>query len=322
MKKDSMIRKVQNSKFLRLLKIQWPIHAMVLPGIIFVVIFSYIPMYGVLAAFKDFSLAEGFWNSPWAVAADGSADVLKYFKQFLSDARFWDAMVNTLVINLLGLVFSFPMPIIFSLLLVELTNAKYRKLVQTISYLPYFISWAVFSGITIKLLDPTTGALGQLLVSAGMIDEGYYILNHPENIYAVVIISGLIKGLGWGSIVYVASLTSVSEELVESALLEGANRLQKMYYISFPTIKGTVAIYLIFAVSGVLGSNFDQMYLLKNGMNESKTEVIDTFVYEIGIKSMNISYSTAVGLMRSVLAFILLVSANFASKKMSGHGIY
>ena len=214
MKKDSMIRKVQNSKFLRLLKIQWPIHAMVLPGIIFVVIFSYIPMYGVLAAFKDFSLAEGFWNSPWAVAADGSADVLKYFKQFLSDARFWDAMVNTLVINLLGLVFSFPMPIIFSLLLVELTNAKYRKLVQTISYLPYFISWAVFSGITIKLLDPTTGALGQLLVSAGMIDEGYYILNHPENIYAVVIISGLIKGLGWGSIVYVASLTSVSEELV------------------------------------------------------------------------------------------------------------
>lgn len=316
------MKKIRSSKFFRELKIQWPIHAMILPGIIFVLIFSYIPMYGVLAAFKDFSLAEGFWNSPWAKAADGSLDVFKYFKQFMSDAKFWDAIINTLVINLLGLVFSFPMPIIFSLLLVELPNEQYRKFVQTVSYLPYFISWAVFSGLTIKLLDPTTGALGQMFVSSGLIDEGYYILNHPENIYAVVIISGLIKGLGWGSIVYVASLTAVSEELVESALLEGANRFQKMYYISFPTIKGTVAIYLIFAVSGILGSNFDQMYLLKNGMNESKTEVIDTFVYEIGIKSMNIPYSTAVGLMRSVLAFVLLIGANFASKKISGHGIY
>lgn len=315
-------RKTAGRKFARRLKLQWPIHLMVLPGIIFVVIFSYLPMYGVIAAFKDFSLAEGFWGSPWAVSADGTVDVFKYFRQFMEDSLFWQAMVNTLVINLLGLVFSFPMPIIFSLLLMELENTRFRKFVQTVSYLPYFISWAVFSGLVIKLLDPTTGALGQLLVNAGIIDEGYYILNHPENIYAVVIISGLIKGLGWGSIVYVASLTSVSEELVESSLLEGANRVQRMYYISLPAIKGTVAIYLIFAVSGVLGSNFDQMYLLKNGMNESKTEVIDTFVYKIGIQSMNIPYSTAVGLMRSVIAFILLVGANYASKKISGSGIY
>ena len=309
-----MDKQLSRSRMVSRLKRYLPLYIMLVPVILYYLIFMYAPMGGLIIAFKDYNVFDGIWDSPWVG--------LRYFEQFFTSMFAPRLIRNTLMISLYNLIFGFTSPIILALMFNEVGNMTFKKASQTISYLPYFISWAVFSGITIKLLDPTTGALGQLLVSAGMIDEGYYILNHPENIYAVVIISGLIKGLGWGSIVYVASLTSVSEELVESALLEGANRLQKMYYISFPTIKGTVAIYLIFAVSGVLGSNFDQMYLLKNGMNESKTEVIDTFVYEIGIKSMNISYSTAVGLMRSVLAFILLVGANFASKKMSGHGIY
>lgn len=304
------------------LKKQWQSQAMVIPGIIFIIIFSYLPLYGIVAAFKDFEVYLGFFESPWATNELGQLDLFKYFKQFMLDDMFWHAMRNTVIINVLGLIFSFPAPIIFALLLSEIQNKGYRKFVQTISYMPYFISWLVFGGLIMKLLDPSMGPLGQLLIAFGA-PENYYLLAYPDHIYLVAILSGIIKNLGWGAIIYLAALTSVSDELVEAADLEGANRFQKIWYISLPTIKGTVSIYFIFAVSGLLGSNFDQMYMIKNNQNKLTAEVIDTYVYEIGFAgNMDLSYATALGLVRSAVSFILLLIANFMSKKISGNGLY
>lgn len=309
-------------KFMKKFAIQWQNQAMVLPGIIFLIIFSYVPIYGIITAFKDFEVYLGFWDSPWAKNAAGELDLFKYFKMFLEDSIFWQSIKNTLIINLLGLIVGFPAPIIFSLFLVELPSKKFKKAVQMVTYMPYFISWIVFGGLIIKLLDPYTGALGQIMVQMNVIREGYYVMSHPENVYFVTILSSLIKDLGWGSIIYVAALTSVSSELIEAADLEGANRLQKMRYISLPTIQGTVSLYFIFRISGMLGSNFDQMYIFKNNTNRATAEVIDTYVYYMGIECMDLPYSTAVGLARSLVSFILLLLANFASKKISGKGLY
>ena len=309
-------------KTLKKFAIQWQSQVMVLPGILFLFIFSYVPIYGIITAFKDFEVYLGFWDSPWAVNAAGEIDVFKYFKMFAEDEIFWQSIKNTLIINFFSLIISFPAPIIFSLFLVEIPSKGFRKTVQMVSYMPYFISWIVFGGLVIKLLDPYTGALGQIMVQANIIEEGYYTMSHPENVYFVTILSALIKDLGWGSIIYVAALTSVSSELIEAADLEGANRLQKMRYISLPTIQGTVSLYLIFRISGMLGSNFDQMYIFKNNTNRETAEVIDTYVYYMGIECMDLPYSTAVGLARSVVSFLLLLLSNFASKKISGKGLY
>lgn len=303
-------------------KKQWQSQAMVIPGIIFLIIFSYIPLYGIIAAFKDYDLNLGFFGSPWAVNSAGEIDIFKHFKRFMEDRLFWQAVKNTLIINLLGLLITFPAPIFFSLLLSEIQNKGYKKTIQTVTYMPYFISWIVFGGLIMKLLDPATGALGQLFVALGWTEKGDSLLSSPDYIYAITIISRLIKDVGWGSIIYLAALTSIADELIEAADLEGANRFQKMKYISLPTIQGTVALYFIFAVSGMLGSNFDQMYILQNNFNKATSDVIDTYVYNIGIRGGDWSYSTALGLARSVIAFALLIMANFFSKKISGNGLY
>lgn len=161
------------------LKRQWQSQLMVIPGIIFLFIFSYIPLYGIVAAFKDFEVSLGFWDSPWARNELGQIDPFKYFRRFFEDDLFWASVKNTLIINLLGLLVNFPAPIIFALLLSEIGNKKYRKIVQTVSYMPYFISWIVFGGLIIKLFDPYTGVLGQLLIGTGLVPEGYYLLAYP-----------------------------------------------------------------------------------------------------------------------------------------------
>jgi len=316
------LRNGKAKKVLKKFAIQWQSQLMVLPGILFLFIFSYVPIYGIITAFKDFEVYLGFWDSPWAMNANGEIDIFKYFRMFAEDEIFWQSIKNTLIINFFSLIISFPAPIIFSLFLVEIPSKKFKKTVQMVSYMPYFISWIVFGGLIIKLLDPYTGALGQILVQCNIIEEGYYTMSHPENVYFVTILSALIKDLGWGSIIYVAALTSVSSELIEAADLEGANRLQKMLYISLPTIQGTVSLYLIFRISGMLGSNFDQMYIFKNNTNRETAEVIDTYVYYMGIECMDLPYSTAVGLARSLVSFLLLMLANYASKKISGKGMY
>ncbi|MFC0190071.1 ABC transporter permease [Fictibacillus aquaticus] len=297
-------KRVNNQKYLQI---------MALLGVVWMFIFNYIPMYGLIIAFKEFSIIQSISEAPWVG--------LMQFKEFLQDENFLIVLKNTLGMSLIKLIIAFPLPIIFALLLNELTSLKLKKAVQTISYLPHFISWVVLGGIlTTWLAD--IGVINDVLLGLGMIDERTNFLASPDNFWAIVILSDIWKELGWSAIIYLAAIAGVSTELYEAATIDGANRFQKMWHVTLPAIMPTIAILFILAVSGVLNSNFDQILILKNSLNESASNVIDTYVYQLGIQNARYSYATAVGLMKAIIAFILLLSANKIMKKINGTSLF
>jgi putative aldouronate transport system permease protein len=287
---------------------------MIWPGIIFLFIFAYIPMYGILIAFKDYDMFLGVTESPWIGFA--------HFREFFVDPNFAQVLRNTLAINSLGLLFGFPAPILFALLLNEITSSKFRRFVQTISYLPHFVSWVVFGGLIITLLSPTNGILNYLLVSMGIISEPIHFLAEADNFWAILVSGEVLKGLGWGAIIYIAAIAGVDPELYEAATIDGAGRGQKMWYVTLPSIMGTVVIMLIFAISAILNTGFEQILVLQNALNLDTSETIDTYVYKTGLQQMRYSYSTAVGLAKSIVAIILLLGANYVSKKITDKGLF
>ena len=302
------------SKFSEFLK-QIEIQTMVWPGIIFLIIFSYIPMYGILMAFKRFNLGNPvILTAPW--------EGFKYFKEFFKDENFFRIMKNTLGMNVIGLIISFPLTITFALFLNELTNKFFKRITQTVSYLPHFISWVVYGGIVINILSTDAGVINDVMMKLNLIKEPIFFLGEPKYFWGVAISSGIIKELGWSAIIYLAAITGVDQEIHEAAVIDGAGRFQRMWYVTLPSISGTIVIMLILAISGMLNSGFDQIYMLQNPLNVSASEVIDTYVYKMGLSSMRFSYATAVGLFKSVIAVILLVSANFASKKIADRGLF
>ncbi|MFC7373407.1 ABC transporter permease [Fictibacillus iocasae] len=297
-------KRINNQKYLQI---------MALLGVVWMFIFNYIPMYGLIIAFKEFNIIQSISEAPWVG--------LMQFKEFLQDENFLIVLKNTLGMSLIKLLIAFPLPIIFALLLNELTSLKLKKAVQTISYLPHFISWVVLGGIlTTWLAD--IGVINDVLLSLGMIDERTNFLAEPDNFWAIVILSDIWKELGWSAIIYLAAIAGVSTELYEAATIDGANRFQKMWHVTLPAIMPTIAILFILAVSGVLNSNFDQILILKNSLNESASNVIDTYVYQLGIQNARYSYATAVGLMKAIIAFILLLSANKIMKKINGTSLF
>ena len=293
---------------------------MVWPAIIFLFIFNILPLFGLVAAFQDFKLSLGFFKSPIA-STDGVTDALKHFKFFFADPLVWQVIRNTVVMNILGLIINFPMPIIFALLLNEMMNGKVRKGIQTISYLPHFFSWIVFGTMITKIINPAVG------LPAGLADlfgkEPVELINEPKYFYGISVVTAMIKSLGWNSIIYAAALTATDESLIEYAQLEGATRMQKWRYVYIPTISPAIVLYFIFAVGALFGSNFDQIYILKNELNKERAEVISTYVYQMGIGSglFEISYSTAVGIMQSIMSLILVFGTNWLSKRITGKGI-
>lgn len=303
-----------NSKrFFRKLKEQKYLYMMVIPGIIWMLIFNYIPMYGIIIAFKDYNIISSFFDAPWVG--------LKHFLDFFKDDWFPIIMKNTVGISLLKLVFGFPLPIIFALFLNEIRNSTFKRTVQTISYLPHFLSWAVLGGIMITWLSES-GMINELLVNMGILDKPVAFLGEPKYFWGIATISDIWKGLGWNSIIYLAAISGVDIELYESAIVDGAGRFRRMWSITLPSISGTIAILFILAVSGLLNSNFDQILVLRNSLNASSSEVIDIFVYRMGIQSARFSYATAVGLFKSVIALMLLLLANFVTKKLTGKSLF
>jgi putative aldouronate transport system permease protein len=289
------------------------IQLMALFGVLWMIIFNYIPMYGLIIAFKEYSIIKSISEAPWVG--------LMQFKEFLQDDNFWIVLKNTLGISLIKLLIGFPLPIIFALMLNELTSLKFKKAVQTISYLPHFISWVVLGGIlTTWLAD--IGVLNDILLGLGVISERTNFLAEPDNFWAIVILSDIWKELGWSAIIYLAAISGVSTELYESATIDGANRFQKMWHVTLPSIRPTITILFILAVSGVLNSNFDQILILRNSLNESASNVIDIYVYQLGIQNARYSYATAVGLLKAIIAFILLLSANKITKKLDGTSLF
>lgn len=311
--KQKKSKKENFLKLLRILKKQRYLHFMVLPGIIWMIIFNYIPMYGIIIAFKNYSIVDTIGSAPW-VGFDN-------FREFLTDSNFASVMKNTLGISILKLVIGFPLPIMFAILLNELYHSKLKKYVQTISYLPHFFSWVVLGGIMITWLSDT-GVINKALMSMGVYHEPIVFLAKKEYFWTISIISEIWKELGWNAIIYLAAIAGIDPVLYEAAKIDGAGKLAQIWHITLPSIKGTITILFILAVSGILNTNFEQILILQNPLNIDASEVIDTFVYKMGLQSMRFSYATAVGLFKSVIAFILLLSANFVSKKFNDKTLF
>ncbi len=286
-------------------------------GFIFIFIFCYVPMFGIVLAFKDgdyvMDIAKAMFETDWVG--------LESFKKFLTDPEFLNVVRNTLGLNILSLIFTFPLPIIFALFINEFQSNPYKKTIQTISYFPYFLSWVVFGGIVLAILDPQTGVLNGIMLKLGIIDKAINF-GTAEYFWGLMIITAIIKGVGWGSIIYVAAISGVDSAIYESAELDGAGRFKKMWYITLPSISPTITVFLIMSISGILNSGFEQTWIFQNQMNLDTSEMIDTYVYKYGVLNMRYSYATAIGLLKSVLALILLWLGNRTSKKISGEGIF
>lgn len=306
-------RKYTTSRWFRL-KAQFELQSMVWPALIFLFIFSYIPMYGILIAFKEYNMFLGITESPWAG--------LTHFKEFFLDPNFMSVLRNTLAINGLNLLIGFPAPIIFALMLNEITNSKFKRFVQTVSYLPHFVSWVVFGGLILTILSPTNGILNFLLVQLGILSEPVNFIGEADNFWMILVTGEVIKGLGWGAIIYIAAISGVDQDMYEAATIDGAGRVQKMWYVTLPSIMGTVVIMLIFAISAILNTGFEQILVLQNPLNLETSETIDTYVYKTGLQQMRYSYSTAVGVAKSVVAVTLLLLANYVSKKITDRGLF
>ena len=286
-------------------------------GFVFLLVFNYAPMFGIALAFKKgdyvIDIKDAIFNSDRAG--------LENFAKFLTDPEFKDVVINTLGMNVLSLIITFPAPIIFALLINEVKNKAFKRVTQTVSYFPFFLSWIVFGGIILNMLDSQTGIVNDILVSLKLVEEPINF-GKSEYFWGLIIVTGLIKGVGWGSIIYLAAIAGIDKSMYEAADIDGANRWSKMLFITLPSILPTITVYLILAVSGILNSGFDQIWIFRNQMNLDRSEVIDTYVYQYGILKKRHSYATAIGLVKSLVAFVLLIFSNTLSKKLTGRGIY
>ncbi len=287
---------------------------MMLPALVWLAIFCYGPLYGVLIAFKDFNPGLGITGSPWAG--------LKYFRELFSDKFFLNSLRNTLLTSMLKLIIGFPVPIAFAVMLNEVINIKYKRIVQTVSYMPYFLSWAFVAAFLKSQLLADGGLINAIGMGLGMFEQPVSFLGRPGPFYAVIVLSYIWKDFGFSSIIYLAAITSVDPQLYEAAVIDGATRWQRVYNITLPTIKPTIVVLLILSSAGIINANFEQFYLLQNDLVIDWARVINVYTYEIGLKKGRFSYGAAVGLFTQLTAFVLLFITNYMSGKLTGESIY
>ena len=299
-------------------RLYWLIFIMAMAGVAFLFVFSYIPMIGILIGFKDLDYTLNVMKDLQTKPFVG----LENFIKFVQDAQFKNVMMNTICLNVLELVITFPIPILFALLLNELRSSKFRRVVQTCTYFPYFISWVVYGGIVLAFLSSDGGFINNILLQLGLIDNSITFMSNPDYFYAIVIVSSAIKGTGWGSVIYVAAITGVDPQIYEAARIDGANRLQMARSVTLPSIASTITVLLLLAISGLLNSGFDRIYMLQNPLNLSRSEVLDTYIYKIGISQRRFSFTTAVGVFKSIVAVVLLTGGHLISKKCTGRGLF
>ncbi|MGP0583447.1 ABC transporter permease [Paenibacillus timonensis] len=283
------------------------IYLFLLPAIIWFLVFAYYPMYGILIAFKDFKYNLGILGSPWAG--------FKYFEQFLHDSSFYEVLRNTLSISALKLVFGFPAPLILALMLNAVMHEKIKRVFQTISYLPHFVSWVVVVTLLQKILSPNVGLINDIRYQMGL--DPIFFMGKPELFYPLVIISDVWKGVGWGSIIYLAALTNIDPHLYEAAEIDGAGRWSKLFKITLPCLTPTIAILLIFSLSGILNAGFDQIWLMQTPATLGVSEILDTYVLKTGLQQGQLAYSTAIGLFKSAISLLLIVAVNHISRRVS-----
>lgn len=287
-------------------KINKVLYLMILPVVVYYIIFHYKPMYGAIIAFKEFSPAKGIFGSPWVG--------IKHFQEFFTDFYFFRIFKNTLVISITSLIFSFPAPIIFALLLNELKSKWFSRTVQTISYMPHFVSLVVICGM-IKQFTSDTGFITYLLSFLGF--ERITMLSEPELFVPVYVISGIWQEVGWGAIIYLAALAGIDQELYEAARIDGAGRWKQTVHITLPGIAPTIIILLILRMGNILGVGFEKIILLYNAGIYETSDVISSYVYRKGLQEFNWSFSSAVGLFNSVINFVMIILSNWISRKVN-----
>nr|WP_249308530.1 ABC transporter permease subunit [Lederbergia citrea] len=281
---------------------------MVIPAIIFIFIFSYIPMYGIVMAFKDYNIFKGVMESPWVG--------LKHFKMFFDAPEFSQVMRNTLVISFLKFFIGFPAPIILALMLNEVRNMAFKRVVQTVSYLPHFLSWVIVSGFVMSLLSTDNGSLNIALEKMNVINEPIGFLSISKYFWAILVTTNVWKEIGFGSIVYLAAIAGIDQQLYEAAALDGASRLKQIYLITIPSIMPVILIFMILAIGNLLNAGFEDILLLgSNPVVREVADVLDTYVYRRGIQNSLFSYATAVGLFKAIISVGLLTMANFFARR-------
>ncbi|EMS71022.1 ABC transporter permease [Ruminiclostridium cellobioparum] len=287
---------------------QRDLQAMAIPGVIWMIIFNFIPMYFIIIAFMRYNVAKGVLGSKWVG--------FKNFTEFFADDRFWLVMKDTFGLNLLRLIIGFPIPILFAILLNELLSTRFKRFVQTVSYLPHFLSWIIVGGIMYNWLSDS-GLITTLLVHVGLLKEPIHLIGTPQYFWGILITSETWKEIGWNAIIYIAAISGIDPSLFEAAVIDGAGRLRRVWNVILPSIKGTIAVLLVLNIGNLLGSNFEQLFVFYKPVLYDVIDVIDIYAYRLGIENGRLSYATAVGLFRSIFAFILLYTANKASKKLT-----
>lgn len=292
---------------------QWQLQTMIWPAIILLIIFSVIPLFGLIVAFQDYSPIDGFLNSQF-VGLDN-------FKAFLSDPDFYHSLINTFSISIMKLVFGFPLEIILALLINELRIGKFKKTSQTISYLPHFMSWVILGGMLITWLS-SSGIVNSLLMNLHLIKHPIEFLAIPGFYWWVAAFSDIWKEVGWGTILYLAAMAGIDPQLYEAAKVDGASKLRQMWHITIPGIRGIISLMFVLRISSLIGSNLDQALVLQNPANLIHSQVIDSFVYYMGLQQGDFSYATAIGIFGSIVSITMLLIANFLTKKFNDTKIF
>nr|WP_308426209.1 ABC transporter permease subunit [Alicyclobacillus cellulosilyticus] len=295
----------------RIWKERW-IYALFLPGFLYFIIFCYLPMWGVLMAFQNFQPYLGFWHSQWVG--------LQNFITFFSDPSFWQLFRNTFILAIYNIIFFFPATIIMALLLNEVRNAIFKRTVQTLVYIPHFLSWVVVVGICYMLLNPQDGLINDLLMRMGHAKIDF--LESSAWFRPLIVLQMLWKETGWGTIIFLAALAGVNPELYEAATIDGAGRWRQLWHITLPSIRSVIIILLILRLGNFLNVGFEQIWLMLNPLNRDVGDVFDTYTWLVGLQQGQFSYATAVGLFKSVVGLVLVLGANWLAKRFGEEGVY
>lgn len=309
-----MTAKKSNNRKMHWFKKNWDLYLMLFLPLLYIVIFKYFPMYGVQMAFRDYNVFKGMLNSPWVG--------FKYFRQFFSSSEFARLIGNTLTISIYGLLAGMVFPIILALVLNYLTHLRFKKVVQTVTYAPYFISTTVMVSIILNFLAINSGPVNSFLQSIGL--EQIDFLADPNKFAHVYVWSGIWQCTGYNAIIYIATLSGVDPTLHEAAVVDGANKFQRVWHIDLPSIKSTIIILMIMSMGSVLATGFEKIYLMQNNLNIRSSEVIDTYVYKIGLASpiANYSYPTAIGLFQSLIGMVLIIGTNIFARKVGEESLW
>ncbi|ANE48697.1 sugar ABC transporter ATPase [Paenibacillus swuensis] len=306
---DSSIKlKRPARRILKNLRAYKALYLLLIPGLLYFTIFKYVPMGGVIIAFKDYNLTDGIWASEWVG--------LEHFQRFFEGVYFKDIMTNTLIIAFYKIVFGFPAPIILALMLHSVKAEWFKRSIQTITYLPHFISWVIIYGLMLALMAPGEGLFNLLLKEYGYNPISF--LTESSWIRFLLVSSDIWHGIGWGAIIYLAALAGIDPSLYEAAQVDGASRWRRLWHITLPGIRNVIILMFILRLSHILDVGFDQVFMMSNIFNQDRSDVIDTWVYRVGLQEMQYGLATAVGLFKSVIGFALLLGANRLAKRYDG----